>query len=84
MKCPSCGDDKSQERLGPVSEQAGQAGYRCAVCGRLYQVKASSVDELLERLERARAKSAALVVEQEKLAAQLAEIEAQIRAVRGK
>ena len=84
MKCPSCGDDQSQEYLGPVGERPDQVGYRCAVCGRLYHVKPPSLEELLERLEKARAKRAALVAEQEKLTAQLAEIEAQLRAARGK
>lgn len=82
MKCQACGDEKGQECLGPVDGQPEQVGYRCGACGRLYHVQVVSLDALLERLERVRAKSALLIAEQEKLATQLAEIEAQIHAVR--
>ena len=84
MKCPSCRDEQSQERLGPVSEQPDQAGYRCAVCGRLYQAKVPSIDELVDRLDALHAKSAGLAAEQEKLVTQIAEVESQLRAARGK
>ena len=40
MKCPNCGDTQQQRSLAAAEERSAPIGYRCAVCGRLYQVPA--------------------------------------------
>lgn len=39
MKCAACGDERNQQQFEPVGEGTKQVGYRCAMCGHIYQAQ---------------------------------------------
>ena len=74
MKCPHCGDQEKQQRFSTNGD--GSAGYRCAVCGRLYVEPPIDLVEMLGRLGEMKG-------QHEVLGKLIADMEAQLKASSG-
>lgn len=81
MKCPACGNNDQQSRIGPTSEQREQLLYRCSACGRLYTIEADLV-ELIDRLDELKVKAETMAEEQLRLTKQITGAEKQLNAAK--